>query len=59
MAEREQGLRAVQLEGKNMDSVECCVCVSVGGGEEGGKVRRRSGEQENSVWCVSWCGGDA
>ena len=27
--DREQGLRAVQLEGKNMDSVECCVRVCV------------------------------
>lgn len=36
-----------------------CVYISVGGRGEGVKVRRRSGEQENSVWCVSWCGGDA
>lgn len=44
MAETDQGLRAVQLEGKNMDSVECCVsecvcvCISVGG--RGEKVER-------------------
>lgn len=55
--DREQGLRAVQLEGKNMDSVECCVsvCVLVWEGER--KVERSEEDLGNKRTVSGVCRG--